>query len=469
MKKFLPFFAVLFIIGFSSCGYDNAYNEGSDNNEVYAEEMPATERIRPNAPVLLSPQEAAAVSAPCENCACDGDDPDATEMPWPAEPLNLPVLRRAIHTGRQTSAAITEDGTVWVWGAFPRLEGISLARIILNGVLDEHLLLFDREGEPFIPREEISGSGGTIFFFDVNSRRYRFDLLTVTNADGSEPPNLPIGAYANRLTPQRVGDNAMYVELRERTNWSTEEFFAYAVWRTEDMQDYAISLSANDAELLTFEENFIGVASFLARGTGQFGQHWHTITLTYNNEVWGHGNSAARGLPVDWDGPPLRDGMDIGGIRIMDGVVQIAVGREHTLALTHDGRLYSWGFNGNGQLGTGMYARRETPALVVENIVAIAAGDVHSMALDANGTLWGWGCNSQSQIGENSLTRHTYPIIVMEDVNAVAASAFHTLAVTNCAVLWGWGQNFYGQLGNSYLIVHSEPVQIKTGVMRNDR
>ena len=45
-------------------------------------------------------------------------------------------------------------------------------------------------------------------------------------------------------------------------------------------------------------------------------------------------------------------------------VVDVAVGAEHTLALTADGRVFAWGTNNDGQLGLGHTAGVRVPQLI---------------------------------------------------------------------------------------------------------
>lgn len=102
------------------------------------------------------------------------------------------------------------------------------------------------------------------------------------------------------------------------------------------------------------------------------------------------------------------------GIALVDSgnlskkAISIAAGESHTLALTGDGRVYSWGRGTFGRLGLGSEADQLFPArldffesvidggTVGENrlkIVGIAAGAYHSLALAEDGSVWGWGYN----------------------------------------------------------------------------
>ncbi|GKV03442.1 hypothetical protein SLEP1_g15737 [Rubroshorea leprosula] len=67
-------------------------------------------------------------------------------------------------------------------------------------------------------------------------------------------------------------------------------------------------------------------------------------------------------------------------------VVAVAAGEAHTLALTGDGRVFSWGRGMFGRLGTGSEADELFPVEVKFGnselkFVAVAAGGYHSLAL----------------------------------------------------------------------------------------
>ncbi|KAL3844181.1 hypothetical protein ACJIZ3_001584 [Penstemon smallii] len=92
------------------------------------------------------------------------------------------------------------------------------------------------------------------------------------------------------------------------------------------------------------------------------------------------------------------------GSRFSSKIISIAAGEGHTLALTGDGRVYSWGRGIFGRLGTGSESDQHYPIRInffgsdVEReeklkIVGIAAGAYHSLALSDDGSVWGWGYN----------------------------------------------------------------------------
>jgi alpha-tubulin suppressor-like RCC1 family protein len=160
----------------------------------------------------------------------------------------------------------------------------------------------------------------------------------------------------------------------------------------------------------------------------------------------------------------------------MDGVMEVAVGRYHSLALRGDGSLWAWGDNYLGQLGIGVEGGKEDrtvfyegtdrdkPTLVMEGVAAIAASGVHSLAIKEDGSLWAWGNNTTGELGDSTRTTRYAPVKVMDGVAAVAAGEYHSLALRWDGGLWAWGDNSCGQLGDGDTRTRHAPVRIMDGV-----
>ena len=76
-------------------------------------------------------------------------------------------------------------------------------------------------------------------------------------------------------------------------------------------------------------------------------------------------------------------------------VADIACGLNYTLLLLHNGTVLSWGVNESGALGHGDKSDRGTSesihTLLSIVIVQIACGSSHSLCLSDNGDLWTFG------------------------------------------------------------------------------
>ena len=143
------------------------------------------------------------------------------------------------------------------------------------------------------------------------------------------------------------------------------------------------------------------------------------------------------------------------------GATAISGSTSHVLALKGDGTVWAWGLNHYGELGNSINVTTNianpTPAQVsgLTGIVAIAAGTNHSLALKNDGTVWAWGRNQFGQLGNpnNSGTSNANPTPVqvtgLTGITAIAGLYNFCLALKNDGTIWAWGYNYYGQLGST--------------------
>jgi hypothetical protein len=155
----------------------------------------------------------------------------------------------------------------------------------------------------------------------------------------------------------------------------------------------------------------------------------------------------------------------------LSGVVAIAGGFGHCLALKSDGTVWAWGHGLYGQLGdgnfygdfyTGGIQSVATPVQVIglSTVVAIAAGrSDHNLALKSDGTVWAWGAGGDGEIGDgNFYTSPHYgvaaPVQVsgLSPVAAIACGARHSLALKTDGTVWAWGSGVEGQLGDGNFV-----------------
>ena len=144
----------------------------------------------------------------------------------------------------------------------------------------------------------------------------------------------------------------------------------------------------------------------------------------------------------------------------------IAAGGKHTVAVKSDGTVWTWGSNLFGQLGNGNNSmlNSKVPVQVqgLTGVIAVAAGARHTVAIKSDGTVWAWGDNTYGQLGNNNttMTKSVVPIQVprLSGVNAVAAGLDHTVALDSSGTVWTWGYNSNGELGtNSSKAMSSTP------------
>ncbi len=188
-----------------------------------------------------------------------------------------------------------------------------------------------------------------------------------------------------------------------------------------------------------------GVAEICAGG------HFSLARLP-NGEVrsWGSNNYGQLGINI------------IGGVAHTPGIVQclssvasLAAGRHHWVALLTDGSLASCGRGDIGQLGQGaLVTSSPCPGIIPSSslgtaVLQVAAGRDHSLALMSDGTAKSWGLNDQGQLGQGGNTSQSLPQSVtgLSGVSVLSAGWEHSLALHTNSSGSSWGLNNQYQLG----------------------
>jgi alpha-tubulin suppressor-like RCC1 family protein len=149
----------------------------------------------------------------------------------------------------------------------------------------------------------------------------------------------------------------------------------------------------------------------------------------------------------------------------LSGVIAVAGGYQHNLALRSDGTVWAWGSGGHGELGNNVLADQDAPVKVLNlsGVAAIAAGYEHSMALKSDGTVWVWGTSSDGQLGNGTISAFGgLPVQVpgLTGVATIASGGYHCLALKTDGTVWVWGRGLEGQLGNGAFQDQGTPVQL---------
>eukprot|EP00005_Dracoamoeba_jomungandri_P014069 CAMPEP_0174276782 /NCGR_PEP_ID=MMETSP0439-20130205/60577_1 /TAXON_ID=0 /ORGANISM="Stereomyxa ramosa, Strain Chinc5" /LENGTH=831 /DNA_ID=CAMNT_0015369049 /DNA_START=140 /DNA_END=2635 /DNA_ORIENTATION=- len=139
-------------------------------------------------------------------------------------------------------------------------------------------------------------------------------------------------------------------------------------------------------------------------------------------------------------------------------ISKVDCGNAHTLALTREGKLYSWGRGQEGQLGAGYgfvdyVSPRLIPKLSDVKIIHIAVGANHNLALSDKDKIYAWGENGDGQTGlEKKIGDVDEPMLIesmqRKRIVKIFAGYSHSGAISKSGLLYIWGSNEYGQLGN---------------------
>ena len=135
---------------------------------------------------------------------------------------------------------------------------------------------------------------------------------------------------------------------------------------------------------------------------------------------------------------------------------QISCGLNQTAAIKTDGSLWVWGRNEFGQLGINQgNVNRNTPVTTFiggTDWKQVSCGREHTAAVKTDGSLWIWGLNTSRQLGINNTDTRSIPVTTFAGGNnwkSVSCGNFHTAAIKTDGTLWGWGRGENGQLGTN--------------------
>ncbi|KAK3907967.1 E3 ubiquitin-protein ligase HERC2 [Frankliniella fusca] len=137
--------------------------------------------------------------------------------------------------------------------------------------------------------------------------------------------------------------------------------------------------------------------------------------------------------------------------------VAVHSGGKHAMALTQDGKVFSWGQGEDGELGHGNRLSLDRPRLIEafrsKRIRDIACGSAHSAAITSGGELYTWGLGQYGRLGHGDNATQLKPRIVKallgRHVVQVACGSrdAQTLALTSDGMVFSWGDGDFGKLG----------------------
>ncbi|KAL1807995.1 RCC1 domain-containing protein RUG3, mitochondrial [Daucus carota subsp. sativus] len=200
----------------------------------------------------------------------------------------------------------------------------------------------------------------------------------------------------------------------------------------------------------------------------------HTAAVTESGELytWGRDEGEGRlGLG------PNRGPDQAGGLPIPSKVKALPVplaavscGGFFTMGLTEEGEIWNWGANRNYELGRGDSIGGWKPQPIASlkdiRIIQIASGGYHSLALSDEGKVFSWGHGGHGQLGHSSKQNQKIPLaielIADQRVVYIACGGSSSAAVTDTGKLYMWGNSKDQQLGVPGLRdVQTSPVEVK--------
>ncbi|MGB0628952.1 MAG: hypothetical protein ACPGN8_06730, partial [Candidatus Thalassarchaeaceae archaeon] len=182
---------------------------------------------------------------------------------------------------------------------------------------------------------------------------------------------------------------------------------------------------------------------------------WHTCAILDDGSVscWGRGSDGQLG-----DGTATHQNtpspVSLPAGRTADAITG---GRFHTCAILDDGSLWCWGQNNYYQLGDGTSISRPSPVNSPlpsgRTAIGVAAGDTYTCVILDDGSVRCWGYNNNGQLGTGTNT-HSFSNKVEPQLPSgsravsIGIEDVHTCVILDDGSVWCWGYNMEGQIGN---------------------
>ena len=157
------------------------------------------------------------------------------------------------------------------------------------------------------------------------------------------------------------------------------------------------------------------------------------------------------------DRVPFADGVKI---------KKVCCGNHHTLALTQEKVMFSWGMSGQGCLGLGQERGDQSKPTLIDVFepkiepanqaifVDICCGGFYNLALTQDKKVYSWGANNHGQLGHGNCTTYQFPkqidcLLNPDDlikIEKIAAGEQHSAIISDKWELYTFGDGSYYKL-----------------------
>ena len=209
--------------------------------------------------------------------------------------------------------------------------------------------------------------------------------------------------------------------------------------------------------------------------------HTHCTAITISRRLLAWGNNKAGQLGLGKKAPKhIYVPAVVPGV---SSVSMVSCGTEHTIAQTLEGKLYSWGQGDGGLLGHGNTESQYTPKLIDGlsslTIMSVVCGGLHTLAVSKQGQVYSWGRGEGGQLGvppdqqTHDAEKNELYLTVPKRVRGILDGLFvaqvacgdaHSLALTQMGHVYAWGYSHSGQLGLGVSQDNFDPEHSKYGL-----
>ncbi len=288
---------------------------------------------------------------------------------------------KAVSAGAQHTVAIKTDGSLWAWGynAHGQLgDGTNIDRNVPKQIgTDTNWTVVSAGGEHTVAIKR----DGSLWAWGVNS----YGQL----GDGTN------GWLKDKNIPTKISDakdwNVVSAGYAHTMAIKTDGSLWAWGWNCNGQLGDGTYTDKNVPTLIGTDTTWAVVSA----------GHFHTVAIKANKTLWAWGLN---------DNGQLGDGTNTDKnipTRIGTGINwdNVSAGHFHNVAIKANKTLWAWGKNEFGQLGDGTYGigvYKNIPAQIgsENNWTVVSAGAEHIVALNTNKELWACGLNGNGQLGD---------------------------------------------------------------------
>lgn len=282
-----------------------------------------------------------------------------------------------IALGYYHSAAITKDGSLYMWG-YNRSgqlgDGTTTDRYTPVKIMDN------------VASVSLGGSHSAAVTKDGSL------YMWGDNGNG----RLGDGTTTDRYTPVKIMDNVASVSLGSSHSAAITKDGSLYMWEYNYYGQLGDGTTTDRYTPVKIMDNVASVSLG--------GNHSAAITKDSNLYMWGGNGSGQLG-----DGTTDNKARPH---RVASNVQSVKLGYSHTTVISKDGGLYTWGYNYYGQLGNGTTTDSSNPIKIMNDAIDCAGGDNHTIVLKKDGTVYTWGDNYHGQLGDDTTTDRTSPVAI---------------------------------------------------------
>ena len=304
----------------------------------------------------------------------------------------------------------------------------------LNATIGKDRLSTEIQSELNSTQTLASIVGTNTGIFDSGLRAYLRPILrggiNVTSAIEGQVAELRAPTVEGRFLQYQWYKDGEEISDANSTSYTIAEFNS-----SRDAGEYEIHISNDFATLKTkaiLEEANNLTVTQVASG------HENSYFLKSDGSLWGVGLNNYGQLG---DGTTSRR---YNPIKIIDAnVTKIKSYLHNSLFLKTDGSLWGMGMNHYGEIsGDDLNSTNvHQPVRIIESsVIDMAIGRNHSLFIKSDNTLWGMGLNAHGQLGEGNVTSRSSPIQIDSNVAKVTCGVYRSFFIKTDGAYGVWAE-----------------------------